>query len=209
MKFKRGLCMLLAILFTVIGPINVFGAEVSTTNTINNLENKYSSNSIIFMKDDKGQVESIFMTDFNESIPEELLNTTMELGIPIHKEIPAHERHKLNDVSPLSGWTHTWDMDNRTNRHFQVLTTAALTTFLSSFFGGPVVRWVVLANAIVSAYYITENVNVYFLIQYFWRPSNDPSLMYYVRQDTHAYKNSLRTDYIDTSSRYYYSSLPF
>lgn len=209
MKFKRGLSLFLAILFIGMGPINVLGAEVNSINTINYLENKYSSKSVIFMKDDEGRVERVLMTDFNEGVPEELLNTTRELGIPIHKEIPADKIHIINGISPFSSWTHTKDMDNRTNKHFQVLTSAALTAFLSSFFGGRVAAWTALAGAIVSAYYTTENVNVYFLIQYYWQPSNDPVFMYYVRQDTHAYKDSDRTDYIDTSERYYYSSMPF
>lgn len=208
MNKKRILCVVLSVLLLVITPLNTMAIGVNNRNIEDYLEKKYGSNSIIFIKNDKGQVREVLMTDLDEIVPMELLNKTKEIGIPIHKEIPAN---LVNTplINTLSTWTHTWDMDTTTNKYFQVLTSAAIAAFLSTFCGGKTVTYTTLAAAIVSAYYTTENVNVYFLIQYYWKPSNDPVFSYYVRQDTHAYKNSARTDYIDTSARYYYSSMPF
>lgn len=210
MKFKSILCLVLSILLFVMIPVNTLAVGVNKSKTEAYLEDKYGSDTISFIKDKNGYVKEVLMTDFNESVPTELLNKTKEIGIPIHKEIPKSLVNSIS-VEPLSTWTHTWDMDTTTNKHFQVLTSAAITAFLATFCGGRTAAYTALASAIVAAYYTTENVNVYFLIQYYWKPSNDPVFMYYVRQDTHAYENSARTDeyYIDTSERYYYSSMPF
>jgi hypothetical protein len=39
--------------------------------------------------------------------------------------------------------------------------------------------------------------------------SDDAVFAYYIRQDTHAYKDSARTEDSGTSSRYYYSTLTY
>nr|WP_312577949.1 hypothetical protein [Sedimentibacter sp.] len=210
MKTKRILCLVLSILLLAIAPVNALTVEVNENITETYLEEKYSSDSVIFMKDEYGQVKEILMTDFYENVPSELLNTTREMKIPIHKEIPTVGGNLVKSFSLYrSTWTHNTEMDNYSNKHFQVLTEAALVTFMSSFFGGAAAIWTGFATGIYAAYETTENVNVYYFIQYYWQFSDDAVFPYYIRQDTHAYKDSARTEYIGTSSRYYYSTLTY
>jgi len=67
------------------------------------------------MKDEYGQVKEILMTDFYENVPAELLNTTREMKIPIHKEIPTVGGNLVKSFSPYRAtWTHNTEMDNYT-----------------------------------------------------------------------------------------------
>jgi len=90
-----------------------------------------------------------------------------------------------------------------------VLTQAALVTFMASAFGGAAAAWTALAETIYVSSVTTEKVNIYYIIQYYWQFSDDAVFAYYIRQDTHAYKDSARTEDSGTSSRYYYSTLTY
>lgn len=210
MKTRRILCLVLSILIFAIVPINASTVEVNKNTTGTYLEEKYSSDSVIFVKDEYGQVKEIVMTDFYENVPTELLNTTKEMEIPIHKELPPVSGNLVKNFSPYrSTWTHNTEMDNYTNKYFLVLTQAALVTFMSSYFGGAAAAWTALASTIYVGSVTTEKVNIYYIIKYYWQFSDDAVFAYYIRQDTHAYEDSARTEEFGTSYRYYYSTLTY
>lgn len=113
-------------------------------------------------------------------------------------------------VSAAATWTENVEMRNLTNKHFLTWTKAAITTgFIQLVGGGTQAFWSGLVTGVMANGVTSETHNVYFDIRYYWQPSDDPQLPYYIKQVTNCYSDSDRTDFIGSKTRYYYSSLPF
>lgn len=108
------------------------------------------------------------------------------------------------------GWTENEEMYNEINRHFQVWTVQAVATEIAFLVGGgTAATYTALATGIVANSICTESHNSYFKIYYYWQPSDDPQLPFYIMQITEAYSDIERTDFIGSKIRYYYSTTTF
>ncbi|HYF82880.1 MAG TPA: hypothetical protein VEB00_07610 [Clostridia bacterium] len=127
-----------------------------------------------------------------------------ERGIKvIHKEAPAPS------LSLAASWTENTEMYNQSSFHVQVWTKTAIGVAIASLLGQAAATVAALAGTIYATSVCAETHNVYYKIRYYWQPSDDPELPYYVKQVFECYSNLERTDYIGQKINYYYSTLPF
>lgn len=211
-KAKKYFSFLLALAILSTGTINVFAHEVNELNKKDELDyliDKYSSNSIIFVADENGNVSEILMININENPSKELLKISKKLDIPIHKEIPKSHIPNIPKLITSLGWTYNSDRDIITSKHFQTLTRSAIAAGIAGLFGGTISFWGPLASVLIGNDIVLHTKNVHFYAQHFYRYSDDIYLPFYVKKQVHCYEGPEFEGYIDSETRYYYSTAPY
>lgn len=130
-----------------------------------------------------------------------------EKGIKvIHKTAPAP-----SSAIAAASWTENKEMYNQSSFTVQTWTKTsiaiamAIAAICNVYYGA----FMVVAGSIYASTTCAENQEVYYKIYYYWQPSDDPQLPYYIKQVFKAYSDRERTDYLGSKTNYYYSSLPF
>lgn len=94
--------------------------------------------------------------------------------------------------------------------HFVRGTAYAIATLLAAQFGGSYSNYYALAIGIVGLGDMEFTGDIYEDIYYYWVPDyTDPQYPYYVKQFIVYYNDQALTNFKDTTTRYYYSSMPF
>lgn len=111
-----------------------------------------------------------------------------------------------NDVQPP--WTLSYH--SVTSSHFQSLLATAIATALAYKFGGTYDNYYAVAVALAGGTYTEFTGDDYEDVYYYYQTSYiDPQLPYYVKQYIVHYRDSSLTQYVGTSTRYYYSNMPY
>jgi|GEM_PF-3684321 len=123
----------------------------------------------------------------------------------IHQEAPAPTVGTLDVGVP---WTESYS--TFTSSHFQNLIYTGIASVLAYKFGGANSFWYTLATSFAGNTYNEFTGDDYQDVHYYWQPSYyDPQLPYYIKQFIVHYKDSAQTQYVGTTTRYYYSSMTY
>lgn len=123
-----------------------------------------------------------------------------------HKDAPAPSGTSILNDPPLP-WQ--LSMHSVTSSHFQQTTVTIIAASLAGLLGGWPAFYVGISANIAGAGVTEFTGDVYEDVYYYWVPSSDPELPYYVKQYIVYYRNSNLTDYVGSTTRYYYSDLPY
>jgi len=100
-------------------------------------------------------------------------------------------------------------MYNQSNLHVQVWTKTAIAMAIATLCGVGSSAFTTLAGTIYASTVCSETHNIYYKIYYYWQPSDDPQLPFYIKQVSKSYSDLERTDYIGSKTNYYYSNVTF
>lgn len=123
----------------------------------------------------------------------------------IHAEAPAPTMVPSDVPAP-------WNLSyhSHSSSHFQNLLATAIASALAIKFGGEKSAYLTVAINLTGGTSREFTGDDFQDIYYYWQPSDvDPQLPYYIKQYIVHYKDSSYTQYVGTSTRYYYSNMKY
>lgn len=185
-SFKKGIAVTLAALTLLLTmSTTVFASDVS--------------------KDTKTNTTATSNSDKAPKVERVKLNIDGKEVVALHKEAPE-PTVTSQDVG--AGWTESYS--TFTSSHFQALIYTGIADVLAYKFGGTRTFWLTLSATFAGGYYNEFTGDDYQDVHYYYQYNGtDPVFPYYVKQFIVHYRDSAQTQYVGTSTRYYYSSMPY
>ena len=123
----------------------------------------------------------------------------------IHAKAPSPTMRPLDPPGTWYLSVHSYSSD-----HFQALIAMTMANLLAVKFGGVATPYLQAMITLAGGSYIQFTGNDYEDIYYYWQPSYiDPQLPYYIKQYIVHYRDASFSQYVGTSTRYYYSNMTY